>query len=194
MAGGGAHSSAEALRQPEPVSSPAASYREDSSPPGSSADTESSQNDASTAAIPPAPSPLRSGGGTNGATPAAGHAAALSGSCEAAIPQLLEPPQDLWQPTEEVLHMVVRWLHSLDEGVYHNRLHGPAPGRPAGCLARQYLSVHKVAALLAGAYCTATYSKLSAVKIRANLLSGLRGQPASYLLQCCPFPVFYFIN
>lgn len=51
----------------------------------------------------------------------------------------------------QVLHMVVRWLHSLEEGVYHNRLHASAGDRPPGSLARQYLSVHKVAALLAGA-------------------------------------------
>ena len=156
VTGGAAHSSAQAVRQPAVDSSPAASYREDSSPPGSSADTEFFHNDVSTAVDPLAPSPLRSGGGTNGTASAVEHVAAPSGSCEAATTQVLEPPQDLWQPTEEVLHMVVRWLHSLDEGVYHNRLHGPAPGRPAGCLARQYLSVHKVAALLAGTCCFAT--------------------------------------
>ncbi len=53
---------------------------------------------------------------------------------------------DIWPDTEEVLQQMVAWLAGLDTGVCQGR----AASEPAAARSRSYLSVHKVAALLAG--------------------------------------------
>ena len=57
-----------------------------------------------------------------------------------------EPTADIWPDTEEVLQQMVSWLAGLEANVCQGR----APAEPAASRSRSYLSVHKVAALLAG--------------------------------------------
>ena len=133
------------------VLAPLSFDQDDSSTPGSSADTEPSVRAlraAAESASVPTPSTPRAEAGSTGAN--AADLAASSEAREAAATAAGAP--ELWQPTEEVLRMVVRWLQTLDDGVYRNRQQVPGAGRPGANAARQYLSVHKVAALLAGAW------------------------------------------
>ena len=64
--------------------------------------------------------------------------------------QQAESRDDAWPPTEEVLRMALQWLQEADELA---SIAGTAPttGAAAAPASRPYLSVHKVAALLAGA-------------------------------------------
>jgi len=71
---------------------------------------------------------------------------AASGAAATTAAKAAEPPADTWPATEDMLRTALRWLQ------YADGLIPPAPAAsthaaPAGS---QYLSVHKVAALLAG--------------------------------------------
>lgn len=60
----------------------------------------------------------------------------------------VQPPAsfDIWPDTEDVLRQMVSWLAGLETGVCQGRI----ATEPAAARSRSYLSVHKVAALLAG--------------------------------------------
>jgi hypothetical protein len=82
---------------------------------------------------------------------------AVAADGPAGVGQPAELREDAWPPTEEVLRMALHWLQEADEAV---SAAGPTSGAAAARSSPLYLSVHKVAALLAGAlqpcvYCNA---------------------------------------
>ena len=97
--------------------------------------------------------------GSAGGASAQQPAVAADGSAGMAQPAELR--EDPWPPTEEVLRMALHWLQGADEVAVNGA--GPTLGAGATHPNPLYLSVHKVAALLAGVLQPCAWARLQGV-------------------------------